>query len=137
MEIKILRVIKHECKFLKIQMPARCLDRDHLRVLTMGSMAIIVIDVDTGRVVSKLEGLPGVISARVLAEGSYILLDPERRRIAKKLRSYVPKGLFPGPYDPDELNFYVDKNGFINDWETPDLRDFTVDVNASIPVMQE
>ena len=96
-----------------------------------GDVWDITIELKSGRVLEWPQGLPAkqlrdqTVCLKVVDQGSYLLLQPGRRIVAKCEGDYVPSDLGIG--GGDYIDLTVKEDGTIKDWESPRLLDLTSD----------
>lgn len=86
---------------------------------------VLTIDVETGQVINWPKNSPhDFFDVKIVDEGEYILYDEIVNEIVR-YRGYVPDCIGEGGYG-DYLEFEIDENGYIVDWEftKEDLEEF-------------
>lgn len=75
----------------------------------------LLIEIDTGKVVSWHGSEPVNIYDKVRDNGVYTLFDLGGLEVAKIDNYYVPNNLIPGDYG-DYINLEINSDGFVTNW---------------------
>ena len=77
-----------------------------------------IIELDSGKIINWIKGKTAHIHYKVADQGTYFLLDEEKKEIYKYKDCYVPDILCPEEDGyGDYIIFTVDKEGFIKNWK--------------------
>lgn len=95
-----------------------------------GDIWEVTIELETGQILDwpadaglRLDW-PGSFDMKVVDEGSYFLLDENKKVVAYIEDGYVPNNLLPGEYG-DYLNLEISVTGKITNWlKNPSLSEF-------------
>lgn len=84
----------------------------------------LLIEVDTGKVVSWQGSEPVNIYDKVCDNGVYTLFDSGGLEVRKIDNYYVPNDLIPGDYG-DYINLEINVDGIVTNWpKSPNVRQF-------------
>ena len=75
----------------------------------------LLIEVDTGKVISWQGDEPVSIFDKVRDAGVYTLFDSNGNEVQKIDNDYVPNDLIPGDYG-DYINIEINADGFVTNW---------------------
>lgn len=75
----------------------------------------LLIEVDTGKVVSWQGSEPVNIHDKVRDNGVYTLFGSDGLEVVKIDNYYVPNNLIPGDYG-DYINLEINSDGFVTNW---------------------
>ena len=132
MKVSIDQIKEIEVKYVRVELPVRPNKVDLLQnfpFLEENNDSYwwkAIIELDTGKILEWPAGKIGEFYLKVVDEGSYFLLDQDRKVIAKIEQNYAPNKLLP-PVDgySDYVNFKINKNGIITNWyKRPVLTEF-------------
>ncbi len=89
--------------------------------LRKGNMWEATVDIDTGKIRDWPVGQTGDMYMKVCDNGTYALLGPDGKEIAKREGEYVPNDVVPGEWG-DYIDLHIDANGVITNWpKNPDV----------------
>lgn len=115
MKIKVMKEVEIEPAFIRVELAVRYDEEDIPNdfPLRKGDMWNATITA-AGKIIEWPTGQTGELAMKVCDEGSYYLLDADKKELAKKEQEYVPCCI-PGSYG-DYVDFTIDANGVIANW---------------------
>jgi len=122
-EIMDIRVI--DIRFVKMEIAVRYEEEDIPSNFPgrNGDVLTMTFDVQTGEILDFPKETEADIYMKVCDEGTYTLLDGDRKEIKKITNDYVPNGIVPGEFG-DYVALKI-KDGFITNLvKQPHLKDF-------------
>jgi hypothetical protein len=104
-------------KFIKLSVAVRYEEEDipndfPLRTRDMWNATI---DVDTHKILDWPQGKTGEFYMKICDQGSYFLLDSDKKVITSIEGDYVPNSLLPGEYG-DYLEMKIGEDGTVLNW---------------------
>lgn len=125
MKITIKRDVEFDVRFIRIVAAVRYDDEDIPFDFPYRRDDVwdVTVDLDSGKILDW-PGPAFDVHMKVCDEGSYFLLDENKRVVANILEDYVPNGVVPGEYgDYIEMNIAAD--GTVTNWpKQPNLDSF-------------
>jgi hypothetical protein len=118
-----------DIKTLKMDVAVRYDEEDMPKDFPFRTLDIwsVFIDIDTGQIENWPQGIAHSFYMKVCDQGSYYLLDQNRKCVASIENDYVPNSLVPGSYG-DYIEFDIQADGKIKNWKKhPSFEDFFPD----------
>lgn len=86
-----------------------------------GDMLHMEIDLKLGLVKDWPIGETGELHLKVVDSGTYELMGPDGKVVARRENEYVPNDIIPGSYG-DYIEMEIEQDGVVRDWpHNPDL----------------